>query len=238
MTSDIKRMAVVPARGGSKRIPGKNMIEVCGKSIIDYILLSAIHSNLFQTIIVSSDSSIILNHAGSFEGIKPKLRPDFLANDDAGIYSVMKYEYESEITESRNFDEVWLLSATACLISSDELIKISQSSFESIRDGYSVLGVTEYSAPIQWAMNIDESGLLKSLDFESSTRRSQDLSNRFHDAGCFAIFPPRVFSEFVNGIPDGFFKPYILSRDIAIDVDTPIDLEIVRAIMASKLKSD
>jgi CMP-N-acetylneuraminic acid synthetase len=236
MPENFKRLAIIPARGGSKRIPRKNLVKICGRSIIDYILDSAIESKLFDKIIVSSDSKEILDHVKNFPTIFPKLRPEVLSNDHATIYSVIKYEVERELIESAEYDEIWLLSATACLISANDLTKIASDSRKSVREGFPVLGVTEYEVPVQWAMNINESGNLNSIDFESFNKRSQDLNNSYHDAGCLAIFPPQIFSKFEDGVPEGNFRPCILNRNKAFDVDSPADLEIVEAMLAKKLK--
>jgi CMP-N-acetylneuraminic acid synthetase len=235
MSNDIRRLAVIPARGGSKRIPKKNLIQICGRSMIDYILESAIKSKLFDKIVVSSDSTEILDHMKNFPEVMPKLRPEFLSNDHAEVYSVIKYEAEREFTNSGKYDEVWLLSATACLFLENDLIQIAKDIQTLTRNGFPILGVTEYEVPVQWAMQIDKSGNLKSVDFEAFVMRSQDLSTFYHDAGCLAIFPSQVFSEFKNGVPEGNFKPYILNRNIAIDVDSLTDLEIVEAILAKRL---
>jgi N-acylneuraminate cytidylyltransferase len=204
--------------------------------MIEYILESAIKSKLFDKIIVSSDSIEILNHVKKFPEVVPKLRPDFLSSDHAAIYSVVKYEAEKEFSESGEYNEVWLLSATACLFSENDLREIANDSQNLTRKGFPVLGVTEYEVPVQWAMGIDKLGNLTSIDFESFSKRSQDLSVFYHDAGCLAIFPAHIFSEFENGIPEGSFKPYILNRNIAFDVDSPTDLKIVEALLAKKLK--
>jgi CMP-N-acetylneuraminic acid synthetase len=236
MSNKVRRLAVIPARGGSKRIPRKNLVEICGRSMIDYILESAIKSKLFDKIVVSSDSQEILKHVEKFPEIKPKLRPDFLSNDHTAIYSVIKYVAEKELSEPAEYDEVWLLSATACLFLENDLIEIANNTQRSIQEGFPILGVTEYEVPVQWAMEIDKFGNLKSMDFDSFIKRSQDLSIFYHDSGCLAVFPPHIFSEFKDGIPEGNFKPYILDRNIAIDVDSPTDLEIVEAMLAKKLK--
>jgi len=236
MSENVKRLAVIPARGGSKRIPRKNLVKVCGQSMIDYIIDCAFQSKLFDKIIVSSDSQEILDHVKKFPGIFPKSRPDVLSNDHATIYSVLKYEVEKELTDSGEYDEIWLLSATACLFSANDLEQIANNIQDFIQDGFPVLGVTEYEVPVQWAMGINGLGNLTSIDFESFNRRSQDLVTFYHDAGCLAIFPPNIFSKFEDGVPEGNFKPCILNRNIAIDVDSPSDLEIVEAMLSKKLK--
>lgn len=230
-----KRLLIIPARGGSKRIPGKNLVDVCGRPIINYAINAAVASELFEEILVSSDDEEILNYAKSIKGISTSKRPSELAGDHATIFSTLKHEYNQKKKFGKKFDEVWLLSATACLINSDDLLGLS-SHFINSKSAVAMLGVTEYEVPVQWAMSIDRNGKLRSLDFSSFGNRSQDLEKFYHDAGCLAVFSPTVFEYYESGLPEGEFEPYVLDRSRAVDIDNPEDLELVRALMSFKKK--
>jgi pseudaminic acid cytidylyltransferase len=230
-----KRLVIIPARGGSKRIPGKNLAEVCGRPIISYVIETAISSELFEEILVSSDDDEILNYAKGFGNITTSKRPKELAVDHSTIFSVLKHEHNLKKKLGKIFDEVWLLSATACLLDRDDLLGLS-TQFLSSKTAKAMLAITEYEVPVQWAMSIDEAGKLRSLDFDSFSNRSQDLKKFYHDAGCLAVFSPSVFESFEQGVPEGEFEPYILDRSRAVDLDYPEDLEIVRALMSQKNK--
>ena len=232
---DLKRLLIIPARGGSKRIPGKNMVDVCGRPIINYAIKAAIASELFEEILVSSDDDEILNYAKSIKSISTSKRPSELSGDHATIFSTLKHEYNQKKKFGKNFDEVWLLSATACLIDREDLVGLS-SNFINSKSAVAMLGVTEYEVPVQWAMYIDKNGKLRSVDYTSFGQRSQDLEKFYHDAGCLAVFSPTVFEYYESGLPEGEFEPYVLDRSRAVDIGNPEDLELVRALMSFKKK--
>ena len=228
---DRKRLVIIPARGGSKRIPRKNLVDVCGRPIINYAINTAIASELFEDIVVSSDDEEILNYANNIENISISKRPKELAGDHATIYATLRHEYNVKKNLGKNYDEIWLLSATACLLSRDDLVGMSKHFLRS-ETTTAILGVTEYEVPVQWAMFIDEHGKLKSLDFASFGNRSQDLGRFYHDAGCLAAFSPLVFEDYEYAVPEGQFDPYVLDRNRAVDIDNQEDLQLVRALMS------
>lgn len=229
----LKRLLIIPARGGSKRIPGKNLIDVCGSPIIRYPIEAAITSGLFDEIVVSSDSDEILSFANKVGNITISKRPDGLSEDFSTIFSTLKYEYLLKNKNGFKFNEIWLLSATACLLGKSDLVSASNA-FLNLGSSKAMLAVTEYEVPVQWAMSLDQNNKLKTTDFTSFRNRSQDLEKFYRDAGCLAIFSPEVFNLYNDGVPDGSFDPHILDRNKAIDIDNYQDLELVRALMAYK----
>ena len=231
--SNPKRLAIIPARGGSKRIPGKNLVSVCGSPIIRYPIKTAIASGLFHEVLVSSDDAKILDFANKVGNVTISQRPKELSGDYSTIFSTLKYEYLLKKKLGIRYDEIWLLSATACLINKSDLVSISIA-FQRLDSPKAMLAVTEYEVPVKWAMSIDQGGKLKSIDFVSFGNRSQDLEKFYHDTGCLAVFSPEVFDDYVDGIPDGSFDPYIIDRNRAIDIDNAQDLELVRALMTYK----
>lgn len=230
-----KRLVIIPARGGSKRILGKNLIDVCGSPIIRYPIEAAIASGLFHEIVVSSDSAEILSFANRIGNITISKRPKEISGDHSTIFSTLKHEYLLKKKNGFEFNEIWLLSATACLLGKSDLVSASNA-FQNLDSSKAMLAVTEYEVPVQWAMSIDQNNKLKTTDFTSLRNRSQDLEKFYHDAGCLAVFSPEVFDLYSDGIPDGNFDPYILDRNRAIDVDNHKDLELVRALVSYKNK--
>jgi CMP-N-acetylneuraminic acid synthetase len=230
-----RRLAIIPARGGSKRIPGKNLIDICGFPIIDYPIKTAIASKLFQEILVSSDDEVILNHVMKLGNVSTSKRPKELSGDFTTVYATLRHEYLLKKQNRNSFDEIWLISATACLIDEIDLSGLAKA-FKNSKTAASMLAVTEYEVPVQWAMSIDKHGRLKSLDFASFKIRSQDLEKFYHDAGCLAVFSPSVFDTYEEGVPEGEFEPYILSRGKTVDLDYPEDLDLVRALVSQKQK--
>ena len=227
-----KRIAIIPARGGSKRIVNKNMHLINGIPIISYILNSAVKSNLFSAIIVSSDSEIILNHISKFTAVVPSKRNQVLSSDTATIYEVLKSEIESQSKEGKVYEEVWMLAATACLLDANDLINAA-GKFSNTLTADGLLAVVKYDVPPQWALQINDQNRLVAMSFDSTQSRSQDLIQLYHDAGCLAIFRGKTFQTYEIKVPNDFFEPFVMHRFKGIDIDTYEDLFLVEALMNS-----
>ena len=146
----MKRLAVIPARGGSKRIPDKNIRNFCGRPMLAHILSAANASGLFTTIHVSTDSQRIRDVAGKIGSPPDFLRPDELARDDTPIMPVLRYVLEEYANRGLHFDEVWLLMACAPLIEASDLISASTFS-QKVGSEHPLVAVSEYPVPIEWA---------------------------------------------------------------------------------------
>jgi len=109
----IKRLAIIPARGGSKRIPNKNILEFCGKPIISYILEVVKNSNLFDVIHVSTDSEAIADVVAKLGFPVDFFRPSELADDYTPVMPVLKYVHDEYMKRGRVFDQVWSLMPTS-----------------------------------------------------------------------------------------------------------------------------
>ena len=229
-----KRVAIIPARGGSKRILNKNMHLINGIPIISYILNSAIKSNLFSAIIVSSDSETILNHVSKFTAVTPSKRSRVLSSDTATIYEVLRSEIESQSKEGKVYEEVWMLSATACLLDANDLIDAA-TKFSDTSTAEGLLAVVKYDVPPQWALQINNQNKLTAMSFDSTQSRSQDLIQLYHDAGCLAIFQGKTFQNHEIKVPNDFFEPFVMQRFKGIDIDTYEDLYLVEALMSLNL---
>ena len=121
-----KRLVVVPARGGSKRIPNKNIKDFCGKPIIYYSLKAASNSKLFSKIHISTDSKEIFDTA-KIMGFEPDfMRPKSLSEDDTPLMPVMRFVADEYRKIGEIFDEVWLLMSCAPLINSSHLVEASK----------------------------------------------------------------------------------------------------------------
>lgn len=228
-----KRIAIIPARGGSKRIPGKNLARISGVPIIDYPIRTAIDSHLFDSVLVSSDDSAILDHVSVMSGVSTNRRPKALSDDFSTVYSVLRYEVERLRENGQEFDEVWLLSATACLLEVTDLLKMSEFLDQDLSIE-SLLGVSEYQVPIQWAMSLKQDGKLASIDFKSFLNRSQDLVKYYHDAGCIAAFRNQVFQKHLEGVPEGEFHAFVLDPNKGLDIDHPADLILAEALLSTR----
>ena len=178
----MSKIAVIPARGGSKRIPKKNSKYFLGKPIIAYSIEAALASNLFDEVMVSTDDEAIAEIVKGYGATVPFLRSDKNADDHAILVDVLLEVLASYKSIGKTFDQVCCILTTAPFISEQKI----QESFKTLIDNdfESVFPVLEFSYPIQRALQIDNDQV-SMVWHEHETARSQDLEKRYHDAGQF-----------------------------------------------------
>ena len=210
-------VAIIPARGGSKRIPRKNIRPFAGKPIIGYSIEAALQSQLFDRVIVSTDDAEIATVAGSFGAEVPFLRPAELADDFAGTNAVVKQCLEWLLEHNEPVDFACCLYATAPFVQ-----------VKYLRDGYDRLvasgksyafSVTSFSFPVQRAIRINEDGNVEALYPEMIATRSQDLEEAYHDAGQFYWGRADAFLQNVVTFSPASL-PVVLPRYLVQDIDT------------------
>jgi N-acylneuraminate cytidylyltransferase len=186
MTNDApgaNNLCIIPARGGSKRIPRKNIKPFLGKPIIAYSIEAALKSNLFDEIMVSTDDEEIAEIAKQYDTKVPFLRSKENADDFATLADVL-IEVVNQYKEiGKSFDNICCILPTAPLTSANRIkeafIKLVDEDMES------VLPVVEFSYPILRALEFDDSNKLKMIWPEHLKTRSQDLKPAYHDSGSF-----------------------------------------------------
>jgi len=177
-------LCVIPARGGSKRIPRKNIREFCGKPMIAYAIVAAKSSNLFDEIIVSTDDSEIASLSKSLGVEVPFKRPDKLANDYAGTVEVVAHAI-------RECEKVALIAETVCCIYpcvpliQPEDIRRTLNLLESNAQADYAFPVTEFPSAIQRGLKRNSQGLMSSFYPEYEQMRTQDLEPAYYDVGQF-----------------------------------------------------
>lgn len=178
---ETKSIAVIPARGGSKRIPRKNIKSFAGRPIISYSINSLIASNLFDEVHVSTDDEEIADVARAFGATVPFLRPSHLAGDRILTVPVIA-NHVQKLNLSPD-SVVCCMYATAPLVYSSDLVRAYQQLTSEGFDEY-VLAVSKYSYPIQRSLrkNFD---YFEMVDKNNLTKFSQELEERYHDAGTF-----------------------------------------------------
>lgn len=176
-------IAIITARGGSKRIPKKNIKEFCGKPIIAYSIEAALESGIFDEVMVSTDSTEIADVANSFGASVPFLRSEETSNDFATTEDALIEVLEEYKKVGKSFDKLCCIYPTAPFITASK-IKNALEILESNSKIDSVVPVVQYSFPPQRALIINETYL--SYQFpEDSIKRSQDLDPIYHDCGQF-----------------------------------------------------
>ena len=177
-----KKLAIITARGGSKRIPRKNIKPFNGFPIIKYSIDAAIGSNEFDEIMVSTDDIEIAEIAKKYGACVPFLRSAKNSDDYSGTADVLEEVILEYKKKNKNFDYVCCLYPTAPFVTS-EIIKNAMSQLVD-KDADCVLPVVSYSYPVQRSLKI-ENGLAFMNWPENYFARSQDLSPFFHDCGQF-----------------------------------------------------
>ena len=177
-------ICIIPARGGSKRIPNKNIKLFNGKPMISWVIQEALDSNCFNKIIVSTDSEEIKRVALASGAEVPFLRPEYLANDYANTNEVIVHAINKLNNDNIRNPNICCLYPTAPLVFKSD-IKEGLKKLLSSQKSIFVFSATTFDYPIQRAIKLDKDGFSSMADKRFLFKRSQDLEERFHDAGQF-----------------------------------------------------
>jgi N-acylneuraminate cytidylyltransferase len=214
------KVAVIPARGGSKRIPRKNIKDFLGKPMIAWSIETAIASKLFDQIIVSTDDPEIAEVARNYGAEVPFFRPANLSNDYAGTTEVIAHATQWFIDQGFVVSAVCCIYATAPFVQVKDLIKGLQA-LESGRWSYA-FSATDFAAPIFRAFTEISEGGIEMFFPEHFLTRSQDLPRALHDAGQFYWGQPSAWLE-GKRIFDRHSMPIIIPRWYVQDIDNEED---------------
>jgi len=211
-----KAVAIIPARGGSKRIPRKNIKDFYGKPLLAYSIEVALASKLFEKVVVSTDDEEIATIAKAYGAEVPFLRPKELSDDFTGTEDVITHTMEYLKNHNELYDYVCTIYATAPLLQKEYLIE----GFEKLKNSTSVnaFSATSMPFPIQRTFKIDENGRCKMFTPEHYMTRSQDLEEAYQDAGQFYWKRLNVKSNEIMFGEDSI--PIVLPRHLVQDIDT------------------
>jgi pseudaminic acid cytidylyltransferase len=212
------KVAIIPARGGSKRVPRKNIKLFCGKPMIAWSIEAALKSGCFDRVIVSTDDLEIKDVSIEYGAEVPFLRPAELSNDDVATMSVINHSIRYLQANQCNPEFICCIYATAPFLRSRYLI----SGFEALGSHKFSFAVTDYGFPIQRAIRIKQDNSVEMFWPENFSRRSQDLESAYHDAGQFYWGTTESWLE--NVMPfSAISAPVILPRYLVQDIDTMQD---------------
>lgn len=219
----MSNLAIIPARGGSKRIPRKNIKLFLGRPIISYSIEAAIKSNIFDEIMVSTDDQEIAEVAILYGAKVPFFRSNSNSNDVASTFDVITEVQNEYLIRDRFFDNTCCLYACAPFITKTSL----KESFDlMISGGYdSVLPIMPFGFPIQRAFRITNNHRINFLNPENSIKRSQDLERFYHDAGQFYWMNNDVIKD-KKGIITDNTGYYMLSELEGQDIDNEVDWQL------------
>lgn len=184
------KIAIITARGGSKRIPRKNIKDFLGKPIIAYSIEAALASNLFDEVMVSTDDEEIAQVARSFGASVPFLRSSSTSDDFATTAEVLREVLASYKAVGKEFTYACCIYPTAPFVNAEALTKAYTLLIDKALD--SVFPIQRFSFPIQRAL-VFKDNKLTWLQPENATKRSQDLETTYHDTGQFYFFDVVAF---------------------------------------------
>lgn len=226
-------LAIIPARGGSKRVPRKNVLDLCGKPLIAWSIEAGLKSKYIDKVVVTSDDEEILDISKLY-GAKSIKRPDELASDTATTSDAIKHA----IGNVEKYDYIILLQPTSPLRNEkhiDEAIELLES-----KRADAVIGVCEMDHSPLWSNVLPEDGSMSDfLRDEIKNKRSQDLDKYYRLNGGIYICKTEKFLE-----NQGFFLKknifaYVMDRKSSVDIDEEIDFDIAMAIIGkSKIVSN
>jgi pseudaminic acid cytidylyltransferase len=215
------KLAVIPARGGSKRIPRKNIRLFNGKPAIAYPVLAALDSGCFDRVIVSTDDEEIAAIATEVGAEVPFLRPAAIADDHATTLAVVQHAIHAlEATQSQSVQWTCCIYATALFVQPDDIRR----GWELLREQQAdyAFSVTSYAFPIQRAIRLTASGRVAMMHPEFLNTRSQDLEPAWHDAGQFYWGRAGAFTAGLPVLSEAAV-PVVLPRYRVQDIDTEED---------------
>jgi len=218
----MNNLCIIPARGGSKRIPKKNIKSFLGKPIIAYSIEAAIQSKLFTEIMVSTDCQETADIALRYGAKVPFLRSKENSNDFATTYDVIKEIIDEYKKEGGNFENICCIYACAPFVTANNLKHAYQELSNKQVD--TIFPIIEYSFPIQRAVKIHNEKI-ELFNIDHLNTRSQDLEKSYHDAGQFywmksenILNKGRIITDNCSGI--------IITELEGQDIDNEIDWEL------------
>lgn len=215
-------IAIIPARGGSKRIPKKNIKLFHGKPLIAYSIETALKSNLFEKVIVSTDDIEIAKIAKKYGAEVPFIRPKELSDDFTGTVDVVNHTVTSLENQGEEYTYICTIYATAPFLQSKYLKKGYQKLKNS--DAINAFSATSMPFPIQRTFKLNEKGRCEMFMPEHYMSRSQDLEEAYQDAGQFYWTNRTRQKENKNQIVFSDISiPILLPRYLVQDIDTPED---------------
>ncbi len=215
-------IAIITARGGSKRIPGKNKKEFLGKPILCYSIEAALASGIFEEVMVSTDDEEIAKIARKAGAATPFMRSEATANDFATTDDVLMEVLEEYERRGRVFEYMACIYPTAPFVTAQKLRDAMALLIE--KDASGVMPVVCFSFPPQRGMVVKE-GRLQYRYPENAMKRSQDLEKMYHDCGQFYCYHVERYRACRGDLPDGYVPMDIPETEVQ-DIDNPLDWKL------------
>jgi len=231
----MKSICIIPARGGSKGVLNKNIIDIYGKPLIYFSIRSAIESNLFDKVIVTTDSEDIANVCISYGAEVPFIRPSYLAKDNSLIKDVITHCLKYVEKEYKTYPYVCLKQPTTPLVSKEDIIK----SFELLIDKKAdmVISVSETLYNVNWIGFVEEDLSMKNFKLFSNSKicgtQRQDFKKTYILNGGIYFAKWDMFYNKKEYYKQNTYA-YIMPKERSIDIDTEFDIYLLKFILNRK----
>ncbi|CAM3891327.1 cytidylyltransferase domain-containing protein [Vibrio aquimaris] len=223
-------IAIIPARGGSKGLPGKNTRLLCNKPLIAYTIESALKSSFITKVIVSTESSEIYDISVKYGASETSLRPKELATDTSLAIDTYKYTITKiEQDESIDIDSFVVLLPTAPLRTSDD-IDLAIDLFHK-KEADSVLSYTKESHPVYWHGFVEDSGKFSPLFESNNLSNRQDLRATYYPNGAIYVFKKDLIMSGKYTTDNTY--AYLMPRERSVDIDTLEDFKYAEYLMGN-----
>ncbi|MEZ8470165.1 cytidylyltransferase domain-containing protein [Vibrio splendidus] len=229
MIENKKVVALIPARGGSKRLPNKNILKLMGKPLINWSIEAALECRYVDQVIVSTDSETIQTTAKHCGAYVPELRPDELSSDTATTEDVILYTLENHAIDA---DILILLQPTSPLRNVDHIDKSLELFIK--KQAKSIVSVTPCEHPIQWCNTLPSNGSLHGFVKPESKKRSQDLEPYYRLNGAIYIYDVEEIRK--EKRIDYYTNSYafIMQNKYSIDIDNEQDFALAQFFLSRK----
>jgi len=229
-----RNLCIIPARGGSKRVPGKNIRCFHGSPIISYPITAALESGLFEEVMVSTDSEEVAAVARNHGAAVPFMRSAANSTDTAATADVWREVISEYENRGQIFDKVLSIYPTAAFVTAGHL-KAAVKLLDLRPDLDGILPLLEFDPPIQRGLRLRE-GIVESLSPEHNTSRTQDLEPCFYDAGQYYLFRVHALKQF-RSLREAKRGAVVLSPFDAQDIDTEDGWRLAELKYRMKLES-
>ncbi|WP_336146496.1 acylneuraminate cytidylyltransferase family protein [Marinobacter salarius] len=229
MTELGERLIVIPARGGSKRLPRKNVLPLAGKPLICWTIEAALATGLAARIMVTSDDDEILSIARRYahKGIISHKRPEELATDHASTADALQDALDAEQQAGHPAKTLILLQPTSPLRTAEDILAAVRE-YEENGSSDTVVSVSQVDHPTAWVGTIAENGQLQGLDL--SGMRSQDYQTEYHLNGAVYVASVRTLRQRGNLFTDDL-RASVMPRERSMDIDEAVDFRICESLL-------
>ncbi|MGI2201452.1 cytidylyltransferase domain-containing protein [Shewanella baltica] len=226
MINGKKVLAFIPARGGSKRLPRKNVLPLAGKPLICWSIDAAKHSKYIDSIFVSTDDSEIADIVSEYGIDIPELRPKWLASDTATTESVLIYTLEKF---AKDADIVIILQPTSPLRTSEHIDRAVELFIK--KQAQSVVSVTPCEHSPLWTNTLPKNGSVHNFIRPEALKRSQELEKFYRFNGAIYIFDTKILIEQQKICYTSLSYAYLMENSVSFDIDHKLDFELAEFIL-------